>query len=221
MVQMKSKENLLSEMANCVADMEEEQVVCVAREYIESGYEAYDGINGLASGMNKAGERYEAEEYFVPELLICSDTMYSGMEVLKPYLKPHTEGNRCPVIMGVVEGDTHDIGKNLVKIMMETANFEIIDLGRDVPADKFIAKAQEVGRGIICLSTLMTTTMYNMKVIIDKLIANGIRNNFKIMVGGGPLSESFAEQIQADAYTSNALAAAQKAKIFEQELASL
>ena len=113
---------------------------------------------------------------------------------------------------GVVEGDTHDIGKNLVKIMMETAGFDVHDLGRDVPVSEFISKAKEMGTGIVCMSTLMTTTMGNMKKVIDGLVAEGIRDQFKVMVGGGPLSTAFAEKIGADAYTSNAAEAAKRAR---------
>lgn len=117
----------------------------------------------------------------------------------------------------MVEGDTHDIGKNLVKIMMETAGFEVYDLGRDVPVEAFIEKAKELKHGIICLSTLMTTTMDNMRLVQQRITEEGLRPNFKIMVGGGPISQSFADQIGVDAYTANAAEAAKRA----QELAAV
>ena len=139
---------------------EDEEVVDVAKEYIEAGYPAFDGImEGLVDGMNKASELYDAEEYFVTDVLLCSDAMYAGLDVLRPHLENTDNQTKKKAVIGVVEGDTHDIGKNLVKIMMETAGFEMYDLGRDVPLDQFIEKAKEVNADLICMSTLMTTTM--------------------------------------------------------------
>lgn len=210
---MSDKEKLLAELDRCVLEMEDEAVVDVAKEYVDAGYDAYDGITqGLSRGMEKAGQLYEEEEYFVPELLICSDAMYNGMDVLKPHLKSESIRHKCPVIIGVVEGDTHDIGKNLVKIMMDTAGFEVYDLGRDVAVETFVEKAKEVKRGLVCMSTLMTTTMANMGRVIEGLEKAGIRDDFKVMVGGGPLSQSFADKIGADIYTSNAAEAAKVAQ---------
>ena len=210
---MKTKKELLKELDNCVLEMEDEKVVDVAKEYIEGNHEPLDGITeGLAEGMKKAGDLYDKEEYFVPELLVCSSAMYNGIDILKPHIKKTEESNKCHVIIGVVEGDTHDIGKNLVKIMMETQGFEMHDLGRDVPVETFIKEAKKYGSGIICMSTLMTTTMMNMGRVIDRLKEEGIRENFKIMIGGGPISQAFADKIGADLYTTNAAEAAKKAK---------
>ena len=210
---MSNKNELLAELNRCVLEMEDEAVVGVAQAYVDAGHDAYDGITeGLSRGMERAGQLYEEEEYFVPELLICSDAMYNGMDVLKPHLKADAAGHKCPVIIGVVEGDTHDIGKNLVKIMMDTAGFEVHDLGRDVAVSQFVETAKSVGYGLICMSTLMTTTMANMGRVIEGLKEAGIRDNFKVMVGGGPLSKSFADKIGADAYTSNAAEAAKVAQ---------
>ena len=216
---MENKERLLAELDRCVLEMEDEEVVEVAKEYIAAGYDAYEGIvDGLAKGMEKAGKLYEEEEYFVPELLICSDAMYNGLEVMKPYLKPNATEHQCPVVIGVVEGDTHDIGKNLVRIMMETAGFDVYDLGRDVAVEEFVDKVKEVGGGIVFMSTLMTTTMANMQRIIEGLQAAGIRDKVKVMIGGGPISQSYADKIGADAYTSNAAEAAKKAQELAQQL---
>lgn len=214
---MADKEKLLAELDRCVLEMEDEIVAGVAEEYVAAGFDAYEGIvDGLAKGMDKAGKRYDEEEYFVPELLVCSAAMYNGLDVLKSHLKPESNGSKCPAIIGVVEGDTHDIGKNLVKIMLETAGFQVCDLGRDVPVAEFVKKAKEVGKGLVCMSTLMTTTMNNMGRVVKLLEEEGIRQSFKIMIGGGPLSQSFADKIGADAYTDNAAEAAEKA----QELAA-
>ena len=207
------KEKLLKDLAESVVDMEEDTAVQIANDFIESGYDAYEGIsNGLAVGMDEAGKLYEEEEYYIPELLMCSDAMYAGMDVLKPYLKYDETEEKYKAVVGVVEGDTHDIGKNLFKIMLETTGFEVYDLGRDVPPSEFINKAKELGAKLIGLSTLMTTTMDNMEIVINLLKEEGIRDDVVVMVGGGPISQSFADKIGADGYAPEASRAARLAK---------
>ena len=210
----KSKEELLEKLSECVVEMEDEEVVDVANEYVESGYPALDGImEGLVDGMNKASDLYDEEEYFVTDLLLCSDAMYSGIDILKPHLPvEENKGEKLKIVIGVVEGDTHDIGKNLVKIMLDTAGFEMYDLGRDVPLDNFVNKAIEVGASLICMSTLMTTTMDGMRIVIEKLKEKGIRDNVKVMVGGSPISQKYANEIGADGYFANAVGAVKLAK---------
>ena len=211
---MATKEELIARLAECVLEMEDEEVVDVANEYIEAGYEAYDGImEGLVAGMNKASDLYDAEEYFVTDVLLCSDAMYAGLDVLRPHL-PAVEntGDVKKAVIGVVEGDTHDIGKNLVKIMMDTAGFDMHDLGRDVPLAQFVDKAEEVGADIIAMSTLMTTTMPGMREVVSMLEERGIRGKYKVMVGGSPISQKFCDEIGADIYTSNAVEAVKAAK---------
>ena len=211
---MATKEELIARLAECVLEMEDEEVVDVDNEYIEAGYEAYDGImEGLVAGMNKASDLYDAEEYFVTDVLLCSDAMYAGLDVLRPHL-PAVEntGDVKKAVIGVVEGDTHDIGKNLVKIMMDTAGFEMHDLGRDVPLAQFVDKAEEVGADIIAMSTLMTTTMPGMREVVSMLEERGIRGKYKVMVGGSPISQKFCDEIGADIYTSNAVEAVKAAK---------
>lgn len=208
------KTNLLQQLAECVVDMKEDEVVDVAKAYIEAGYPAFDGImDGLVSGMNKAGDLYDAEEYFVTDVLLCSDAMYAGLEVLRPHLPADDSGaEKKRIVIGVVEGDTHDIGKNLVKIMLETAGFEMYDLGRDVPLDSFVEKAKEVNADIICMSTLMTTTMVGMQTVIEKLKAANMRDQVKVMVGGSPISRKYADEIGAEGYSVNAVEAVKVAK---------
>lgn len=210
----KSKEELLEKLSEYVVEMEDEEVVDVANEYVESGYPALDGImEGLVDGMNKASDLYDEEEYFVTDLLLCSDAMYSGIDILKPHLPvEENKGEKLKIVIGVVEGDTHDIGKNLVKIMLDTAGFEMYDLGRDVPLDNFVDKAIEVGASLICMSTLMTTTMDGMRIVIEKLKEKGIRDNVKVMVGGSPISQKYANEIGADGYSANAVGAVKLAK---------
>ena len=209
----REREEILKDLANSVLNMDEKLAAQAAREAIKSGLDAYDAIsNGLVVGMNKAGDLYETEEYFVPEILICSDAMYAGLEILRPHLKKESDRRQIKCVIGVVEGDTHDIGKNLVKIMLDVAGFEIYDLGRNVPLSDFIEKAKEVNAELICISTLMTTTMDHMATVIEMLKEEGIRNHFKVMVGGGPISQGFADRIGADGYAENAANAVRIAK---------
>lgn len=207
------KEELLKDLAESVVDMDEDKAEEVANVFIEKKYDAYEGIaKGLAVGMDEAGKLYEEEEYYIPELLMCSDAMYAGMDVLKPHLKYDETDERYKAVVGVVEGDTHDIGKNLFKIMLETTGFEVYDLGRDVPPIEFIKKAKELDADLIGLSTLMTTTMDNMEIVINLLKEEGIRDNVVVMIGGGPISQSFADKIGADGYAPEASRAARLAK---------
>ena len=209
-----SKEELIQKLYECVVEMEDEDVVDVCNEYLEAGYSAYDGImEGLVAGMNKASELYDEEEYFVTDVLLCSDALYAGLDVLRPHLDASDEmGEAKKIVIGVVEGDTHDIGKNLVKIMLETAGFEMYDLGRDVPLDAFVEKAKEVDADIIAMSTLMTTTMGGMGIVIRKLEEAGLRDRVKVMIGGSPISRKFADEIGAEGYSANAVEAVAVAK---------
>lgn len=210
----KTKAELLAKLSECVVDMLEDEVVDVAKEYIDAGYPAFDGImEGLVDGMNKASDLYDAEEYFVTDVLLCSDAMYAGLEVLRPHLPDQDSNTEKPkAVIGVVEGDTHDIGKNLVKIMLETAGFEMYDLGRDVPLDSYVEKAKEVGAKLVCMSTLMTTTMVGMETVIKKLEAAGMRDQVKVMIGGSPISRKYADEIGAEGYSVNAVEAVKVAK---------
>lgn len=200
-----SKEELIQKLADAVVEMDEATTVEIANKIVENKIDAYEAIDkGLSGGMAKAGQLFEDEEYFIPELLMCSDAMYAGLAILRPHLKIQENGKKESVVIGVVEGDTHDIGKNLVKIMLETSGYDVIDLGRDIPPEQFVTVAKEKGAKIIAISTLMTTTMDGMAEVIRILEKENIRQQFKIMVGGGPISQSFADKIGADAYASNA-----------------
>jgi dimethylamine corrinoid protein len=208
-----NKEVLFKKLADSVVDMDEELAVAISKEVIAQNYDAFEAIDkGLSKGMEKAGELFEEEEYFIPELLMCSDAMYAGLDILKPHIKVDKSEVKLKVIIGVVEGDTHDIGKNLVKIMLETSGFDVIDLGRDVPPSTFVERAKEEKANIIALSTLMTTTMDNMAEVIRILEKENIREKFKIMIGGGPISQGFADKIGADGYSVNAADAVRLAR---------
>lgn len=210
---MSDNQNILDRLARGVKDMDEELAAEAAREALDNDIEALTAINeGLVKGMNEAGRLYEEEEYFVPELLLCSDAMYAGMNILSPHLQRCDEKGKVSVVIGVVEGDTHDIGKNLVKLMLDVDGFEIFDLGRDVPLADFVSKAKEVDAQVICLSTLMSTTMDGMSRVIDLLKKEGLRDKITVLVGGGPISQSFATSIGADGYAENATKAVRLVK---------
>ncbi|MDR2785318.1 MAG: corrinoid protein [Treponema sp.] len=199
------KEELLKNLADSVVSMDEEGAVRYSRQAVEENFDSYTAIDqGLAKGMEQAGKLFDEEEYFVPELIICSDAMNAGIAVLKPHLKQENVKEKHRGVIGVIEGDTHDIGKNLVRIMLESAGFEIIDLGRDVPPQTFVSRAVETGSKLILLSSLMTTTMDNMEEVVRLLQKGGIREQFKVVVGGGPISQAFADRIAADGYARNA-----------------
>ena len=202
------KEELLQRMSDCVFDMEEEEIVDVAKDYVDGGFDPQEGIlEGLVDGMRRASEMYEREEYFVPELINCSDAMYAGMDVLTAALGD-TGDHVGKAVIGVVQGDTHDIGKSLVKVMIETAGIEVCDLGRDVPLEDFVAYVRDHDDvDLLCMSSLMTTTMQGMATVIQRLEEEGLRDRVKVMVGGAPISAAFAKRIGADLYTPNAIEA--------------
>lgn len=185
--------------------MEEETVVELCEEALKKQVPAKHIIEGgLIRGMDQVGKLFEEDEYFLPEVLICSDAMYDGIQVVKPHLKSVDSENKIKIVVGVVEGDTHDIGKNLVKIMVECGGFDVIDLGRDVPLDAFVETAVSQDCDVICMSTLMTTTMDGMRRVIEKLDDRNIRKDVKVFIGGGPVSQKYADEIGADIYTRDA-----------------
>jgi 5-methyltetrahydrofolate--homocysteine methyltransferase len=158
----------------------------------------------MVAAMAEVGRLFEEGEYYVPEMLIAARAMQSGMAVLKPRLVQANFKPIAKVAAGTVKGDLHDIGKNLVCMMLEGASFEIIDLGTDVSPDKFVAAVKEQGANVVCLSALLTTTMPNMRVTVEALKAAGVRDQVKVMVGGAPLTEGYAREIGADGYASDA-----------------
>jgi 5-methyltetrahydrofolate--homocysteine methyltransferase len=158
----------------------------------------------MVAAMAEVGRLYEKGEYYIPEMLISARSMQSGMIVLKPHLIQAKVKSTGKVLAGTVMGDLHDIGKNLVCIMLEGAGFEIHDLGTDVSPEKFIVALREEHVDIIALSALLTTTMPNMKTIIDALCAAGLRNKVKVIIGGAPVTEEYAHQIGADGYSPDA-----------------
>ncbi|PIY31592.1 MAG: cobalamin-binding protein [Candidatus Infernicultor aquiphilus] len=170
--------------------------------------------NGLIKGMDIIGAKFKKNEVYVPEVLIAARAMHAGMDVLRPKLVETGVKNIGKVAIGTVKGDLHDIGKNLVKMMLEGAGFEVVDLGVDVSVDKFVEAVKEHQPNIIGMSALLTTTMVNMPEVIKALDIAGLRDKVKVMVGGAPITQNYANQIGADGYSPDAASAADKAKTF-------
>jgi corrinoid protein of di/trimethylamine methyltransferase len=203
---------LLADLSDAVVEMDADKAAVNAHRVVDERLDAYVAIDrGLAHGMERAGRLFEDEEYFIPELLLCSDAMYAGLDILRPHVRIDAGGKKGKIVIGVVEGDTHDIGKNLVKMMLETSGFDVIDLGRDVPPQRFVERAAETEADIIAISTLMTTTMEGMAEVIRLLEREHVRERFSVIVGGGPISAAFARKIGADGYAGNAASAAKLA----------
>ena len=180
---------------------------------LDMGAEPQVIINeGLTKGMEAIGQSFQDGKAFVPNLLMAARAMKGSLEILKPLLKDDNNVTVGKVVIGTVKGDLHDIGKNLVASMFEGCGFEVVDLGIDVSSDQFINALKEHNADILCLSALLTTTMNYMNEIVGALEEAGLRSSVKVMVGGAPLSDDFAKKINADAYSSNANSAVQKAK---------
>ena len=181
----------------------------LVQEAIDAGISAQEILEkGLIAGMNVVGEKFRNNEIFVPEVLVAARALNMGSALLKPLLAADGVKAQGKVCIGTVQGDLHDIGKNLVKMMMEGKGLEVIDLGTDVAPDAFVNAAKEHGCQIICCSALLTTTMPVMEEVVKAAEAAGIRDQVKIMIGGAPVTEAFCQQIGADAYTTDAASAA-------------
>ncbi len=170
--------------------------------------------NGLIKGMNVIGIKFKNNEIYVPEVLIAARAMHAGMNILRPKLVETGVKNIGKVAIGTVRGDLHDIGKNLVKMMLEGAGFEVVDLGVDVSADKFVSAVKELQPDIVGMSALLTTTMVNMVEVINAFKSAGLRDKVKVMIGGAPVTQNYAKQIGADGYSPDAASAAEDAKRF-------
>jgi corrinoid protein of di/trimethylamine methyltransferase len=203
MVTEEKKKELLEKLRNAVIQYDEDTSKEASQEALDIGMNANDAIfNGLVSGMEEVGRLFESQEYFVPELLMCADALYAGLDILKPHVQQMDLGVRGSVVIGTVEGDVHDIGKNIVKMMFDVAGFQVYDLGRDVPLDKFVEEQMKTDSDLVCLSAMMTTTMTGMKKVIDDLRAKN--PNVKIMIGGAPVSQDVADKFGADGYAKDA-----------------
>jgi len=181
---------------------------------LAAGLDAGTILNqGLIAGMAEVGRLFEEGEYFVPEMLISARAMKSAMAILKPHLTSEQVGSAGKVAIGTVKGDLHDIGKNLVSLMLEGAGFQVVDLGSDVPPEKFVDAVKTSGVNIVAMSALLTTTMVNMKATVTALEEAGLRDKVKVMIGGAPVTDAFAKQVGADGYAPDASRAVAVAKV--------
>ena len=198
----------LQDLYNAILNGKLEQAVAVTQEAINEGISPTEIINQyMVKAMEEIGARFEAGKAFVPNLLLAARAMKGSLELLKPLMRDKNTATIGKVVIGTVKGDLHDIGKNLVRIMMETGGFDVYDLGRDVALDTFVEYVRNNDVDILCMSSLMTTTMPGMEAVINRLKEEGLRDKVKIMVGGAPVSPAFAEKIGADGYTRNAIEA--------------
>uniref|UniRef100_UPI002F42365E corrinoid protein n=2 Tax=Blautia TaxID=572511 RepID=UPI002F42365E len=189
-------------------------IAAAVQEALDAGCDPTEILNeGMIKAMDAVGEKFKNGEIFVPEMLVAARAMKKGVEVLKPHLATGAAGAAGKVIIGTVAGDLHDIGKNLVSMMLESAGFEVIDLGVDVPKEKFVeAYEANPDTKIVCCSALLTTTMPALRDAVALLNESSFRSNIKVMVGGAPITQAFADEIGADAYTEDAASCAKKAK---------
>lgn len=205
--------SIIQEMSEFLQKGRAKNVKALVQQALDEGMDPKEILNdGLLGGMMIIGGKFKNNEVFVPEVLVAARAMNAGLTVLEPKL---VEVGNKPVgkaIIGTVQGDLHDIGKNLVVMMLKGAGFEIYDLGVDVESAVFIDKAEEIGADVICMSALLTTTMPKMEECLSLMNERGVRDKYIVMVGGAPVNESFAQQIGADYYTADAASAAEVAK---------
>lgn len=204
--------SLLNEISGYLQQGRAKNVKELVQQAIDEGMDPKAILNeGLLDGMSIIGEKFKNNEVYVPEVLIAARAMYAGMEILKPILTETGVESVGKVVIGTVKGDLHDIGKNLVKMMMEGRGLEVIDLGIDVSPEKFVEAAKENDAQIIACSALLTTTMTEMKNVVEVAKESGIRDQVTIMVGGAPVTDNFCNSIGADIYTADAASAAEEA----------
>jgi corrinoid protein of di/trimethylamine methyltransferase len=204
------KEEILKKLAEAVVEFEEDVAKEWAQIALDEGMNAFEAImNGLAAGMETVGDLYDQQEYFVPELLMSADALYAGLDILKPHIKQEEVKKMGQVVIGTVQGDVHDIGKNIIKLMFDVGGFEVHDLGRDVPLEKFVEEQLKTDAEIVAMSAMMTTTMVGMKKVIEMIKAKN--PNVAIMLGGAPVTQDVAELWGADGYAESAGNAVQEA----------
>jgi corrinoid protein of di/trimethylamine methyltransferase len=207
------REEILKGLADATLAGDSDKTAMFAKEALSSGVDAYDAImEGCAQGMKIVSDKYESGDMFVPEILLSAEAMYAAIDILKPHLKAGKASATGTVVIGVVEGDIHDIGKNLVRIMLDASGYQIVDMGRDVPIKDMAAKAKDVKADIVAISTLMTTTMPNMKKVVEELTSLGIKGKTMVLIGGAPTSMDFAKSIGADSWCKDATSAVKEAE---------
>lgn len=210
-----ANENILLGLAEAVVDGDEELVAELTEKALAEGLEPLSIINdGLTKGIQAVGANFAAGKFFLPDLLIGAKAMDAGIKILEPLMSGSNRESLGKVLMGTVKGDLHEIGKNIVIMMLKTSGFEVIDLGIDVPSEKFIEKTRELKPDILGISALLTTTVARQKEIIELLEEEGLRKSVKVMIGGAPINQAWADKIGADGYAEDATVAVDVAKGF-------
>ena len=204
------EKEIMEKLAEAVVEYDEDMAKEWAEIAISEGVDAFKAImDGLAAGMEKVGDLYDQQEYFVPELLMCADALYIGLDILKPHIDQATVKKMGQVVIGTVQGDVHDIGKNIIKLMFDVGGFEVHDLGRDVPLENFVEEQMKTDSDIVAMSAMMTTTMMGMKKVIEMIKEKN--PNVAIMLGGAPVTQDVASLFGADGYADSAGNAVQEA----------
>lgn len=212
-VEEENKMAVVQEISEFLQKGRAKNVKALVQQALEEGIDPKVILNeGLLDGMGIIGGKFKRDEVFVPEVLVAARAMNAGLSILEPKLIEVGNEPVGKVVIGTVKGDLHDIGKNLTAMMLKGAGFEIHDLGVDVDASTFLAKAEEIGADVIGMSALLTTTMPSMKEVVDLLEEKGVKDKYIVMIGGAPITDSFAEEIGADYYTPDAASAAEVAK---------
>ena len=205
--------NILEQMQKDLYEGKFDEVESATKTALDQGMAAQEILNnGLIAGMNVVGRDFKAGDLFIPEVLMCAKAMHAGLDVLRPLLAESGAESLGKVILGTVAGDLHDIGKNLVSMMLKGAGFEIVDLGTDVKPEQFVTAVRDEGADLIGMSAMLTTTMLSMKSTIAALEEAGIRDKVKVIVGGAPVTSKFAQDIGADSYAPDAGAAVDTAR---------
>ena len=204
------KKEILEKLAEAVVEYDEDMAKEWSQIALDENMDAFEAImNGLAAGMETVGDLYDQQEYFVPEMLMCADALYAGLDILRPHIKADERKKMGQVVIGTVQGDVHDIGKNIIKLMFDVGGFEVHDLGRDVPLEKFVEEQMKTDSEIVAMSAMMTTTMTGMKKVIEMIKEKN--PDVAIMLGGAPVTQDVADLFGADGYAESAGNAVQEA----------
>jgi corrinoid protein of di/trimethylamine methyltransferase len=203
----------LKKLYDAVLNGDLKTAVAATKEAIAEGADPLEMVSGyMVPAMSEVGRRYECEEYFVPELLLAARAMKGSLELIRPLLSAKGVEPAGRVVIGTVKGDLHDIGKNLVASLLEGGGFEVVDLGTDVSPEKFVQAVKDRNANIVCLSALLTVTMPSMKTTMEALKSAGVRDRIKVMIGGAPVTQQYADEIGADGYGENASVAVNLAR---------
>jgi corrinoid protein of di/trimethylamine methyltransferase len=200
--------NLLKELENSVIEGNEGNAKQIAQDIVKKNLNIQEAIfSGLLSGMKKVGKLYENHEFFIPEIILSADALNAAFQIFTPHLKETKEKLKPTIVIGVVKGDIHEIGKNIVSTFLSISGYNVIDLGRNVHSNKFIETIEKTKAQVVCLSTLMSPTLDEMRLIVEKLEDKGIKDRVKVMIGGATTNSEFKEEIGADFYCKDAIEA--------------